>query len=432
MSVERTAFPVSVNTILALILPIAGTIIASGTSVVQTSGGYFLPLSLWAVFSGIIFLILENDHTERGQQRLWRWLMISTTVLIVGFFIRQLVIRPNVVQPRGIYDGAIQAEVAADLILQGKNPYGANYKDTEYGAVNTVPSSGVIGDNPVWYHYIYPPLTFLIILPFRVAGHIFWPLGDYRMVTISALYFLNWLLLRHVQTREQKITIVLLTLGNPLFWVYTVIGCNEILMSLAVAGSMILLHQKKWLWSGIAFGLAIAAKQVIWLIAPLWLAWLWLQYRHGQIQRREFLRVVIGAIGSAGMLFIPFIIWNPVAAWTDMVRFAGGSIPNTYPIAGTTILQYLHVFHLIPSPWSVIPVYLFQLLVAIPMYFLVLRWVKRDLSPSRWLVAAAVVLLSLMLVSRYTNNNFFMTPLAFLITAYVLQQVPQSQECKHV
>jgi hypothetical protein len=79
-----------------------------------------------------------------------------------------------------------------------------------------------------------------------------------------------------------------------------------------------------------------------------------------------------------------------------------------------------------------IPVYLFQLLVAIPMYFLVLRWVKRDLSPSRWLVAAAVVLLSLMLVSRYTNNNFFMTPLAFLITAYVLQQVPQSQEHKHV
>lgn len=432
MSVERLTPPVSLNSILALALPILGTIMVAGNAVAQVEAprGYMLVISVWAIVSGIVFIALEQ--AQHAVRHLYRWAIFSTLVLFVGFVVRQIVIRPGVDRPHGMYDGAIQAEVAADFILQGKNPYGANYAHTEYGAVNVLPSSGEGTDNPVWYHYIYPPLTFLAVIPFRLLGTIHTTLGDYRMVTVVLLLFFTWLVVREVPDRTQKITVLLLTIGNPMFWIYTGIGCNEMLMTAAVSGSMVFFRRKKWLWSGIAFGLAIAAKQVIWLIVPLWFVWLWLQLRHGQLQRREFWRVVIGAIGSAAALFIPFIVWNPVAAWTDMVRFAGGSIPNTYPIAGTTILQYLHVFHLIPSPWSVIPVYLFQLLVAIPMYFLVLRWVKRDLSPSRWLVAAAAVLLSLMLVSRYTNNNFFMTPLAFLITAYVLQQVPQSQEHKHV
>lgn len=413
---------VSLNALLFFILSIGGIsfIISSGIGQIYTDAGRLLPFALFCLIAPLIYLSIGQRSTGQTDRRRFVWVITSCSILIVGMFIRQLIIRPWTDTQKGIYDGAIQSEVAADFFLHGINPYGADYRGTPYAAVNK-PVIGNNTDNEVWYHYIYPPLNFLVYLPLRILSPILGPLADYRLVTIGALYVLTWLLTRQAQTWSQKTTVVLLTLGNVLLWGYAVIGCNDLLVVLLIVGSTILLRRQRWWWGGALFGLALASKQVAWVLLPLWLYWIWQVTRHTLPGWKNFRRTLSGTIIMVAIFFGPFILWNPLAIFTDLVRYAGGAIPETYPIAGTTLLQYFYILGIIPSPFTVVPVYLFQLMVSIPISVLTAGWVRLAPQASRWLAGAAVLILSVMLVSRFFNNNFLQIPMVFLIAAYLLQ-----------
>ncbi len=426
---------ISTNALLLFLLPTLGTILVSSGAIgfYDPDKGWILPFGLWSIISGLVYLGLGEKPSVTSNRRRWLWATTSCLVLVLGLTARQIIIRPGNARPSGVYDGAVQSEEAADFLLHGKNPYGADYRGTPYAVLNAIPSSGIGPGNPVWYHYIYPPLTFLIFVPIRILQPLLGPLADYRLISVGALLLLAWLLVRRTKDISTKTTTLLLTLGNPLLWMYAIIGANETLLALAIVGSTLLFERQRWTWSGVLFGAAIASKQVAWLLIPLWLYWLWRQVRSGDITALQARNVLFGTCGTVAVLFLPFFIWGPARLWTDLVVFATGSIANTYPLAGTTFLQYLHVFHVIASPWSPVPVYLFQLLVGVPMFVMTARWVHRNRSISTWLVAATVFMLSLLLVGRYFNNNFLTTPVAFLATAYLLEatSTPTERQAPH-
>ncbi len=424
---------VSINAILVMILPVMGTIFFAngGVSFFDSGKGWMLQFNVLAIISGLVYLGLGQRPSLQSNRRRWMWTLTFCLIMVIGLASRQILIRTHQSRPEGIYDGAVQAEIAADFILHGKNPYGADYRGTSYMVLNKIPSSGVdIDNNPVWYHYIYPPLTFLIFTPFHILRPLIGQLADYRIISIGSILLITWLLLRRTKNWSMKTTITLLTIGNPLFWVFGVVGTNESLVSLMVVISILFFEKKRWLFAGAFFGAAIAAKQVVWVLVPLWLYWLWRRKRSGKLSTKEMRQVVFSAALVVCILFMPFILWSPIRAWTDMVVFASGGIPNTYPIAGSTLLQYLHVFRLIPSPWSQVPVYLFQLLVGIPMFILTARWLRHNDSSSSWLVASTVFLVSLMLVGRFFNNNFLTTPATFLALAYVLDHTGSGESAQ--
>lgn len=419
----------STNVLLFLLLPTLDMIVIIGNAIAQVTvqAGWLLPFALLGLVAPIVYLSLGERPSVSSDRRRYIWALTVCLVLVIGLTSRQILIRPPLSRPDGMYDGAVQSEVAARLLLHGINPYGADYRGTPYAAVN-VPIPGGPADNVVWHHYIYPPLTFLLFVPLEVLRPVLGPMADYRMITVGALIILSVLLIRRGQSWSERTTGVLLTLGNPLLWGYAVIGANDVLGPLGLIGATLLIMRRKWFLAGIVFGLALATKQTVWIIVPLWACWLWRQSQLTDQPRTAMLRHLIGLGSVVALTYGPFLLWHPARVVTDLLPYAAGAFPWTYPISGTTFLQYLSVFHLIPSAWSVIPTHLFQLLVGIPMLVVTLRWIKRSSEPSRWLAAAAVLSLSVLLVSRYFNNNNLGLPTALLVGAFILQvREPQPQ-----
>lgn len=419
---------ISANALLFFLLPTLGMIVVLGGAIAQifVQGGWLLPFALLCLVAPIMYLALGQQPSPTSDRRRYIFVWITLAMLVLGLTIRQIAIRGHAPQPQGMYDGAIQSEVAARMLLDGKNPYVGDYRGTEYASVNQVVPGGST-DNVVWYHYIYPPLTFLAYVPLAMLDTVLGPLADYRLITVGALFLVTILLTRQAKTFSRKITVVILTLGNPLLWGYAIIGANDILGPLLLLIATILIGRRRWLFAGIVFGLALAVKQTVWFIAPLWLFWVWRSMVIENQIRTVLPKHLLGILFGVAITFGPFLIWDTGRIFTDLVPYAAGNIPNTYPISGTTFLQYLHVLRLIPSAWSIVPTYLFQLMVGIPMLALTIFWLRRSAATSRWLIGAAIVPLAILLVSRYFNNNFLTFPAALLVAAYIFQLQEKGQ-----
>ncbi len=412
---------VSMNVLLLFLLPTLGMIILIGNAIAQigVEAGWLLPFALLCLVAPIIYIAVGERPSPAADRRRFFVALITCLLLVIGLTVRQIAIRPPANVPEGMYDGAVQSEVAAQYLLRGINPYGADYRGTPYAAVNK-PIPGGPTQNVVWFHYIYPPLTFLLFVPIELMRPLLGELTDYRLLTIGALMLITFILVSQAPTYSQRTTVTVLTLGNPLLWGYAVVGANDLLGPAAIIGATLLIQKKQWLLAGIIFGLAVAAKQTTWIITPLWLYWVWRQSKDSNQPRNSFKRQLLGLSATVAVTFGPFLLWHPSRILTDVWSFASGAIPHTYPISGTTFLQYLHVLRLVPSAWSVIPTYLYQLSVGAPLLALTLYWIRRSAEPSRWLGGAAILSLGVLLFSRYFNNNYLGFPITLLVGALVL------------
>lgn len=378
------------------------------------SGGNILPFALLALIGPIIVFCLNQTTSVAAQRQRFLWITGLCVVLVIGMTARQLAVRSGE-SVAGIHDGAVQAEVAADKLLHGQNPYGADYRGTDYERLNP-PITGGPTINVVWSHVIYPPFVFESFVPFAWLRGLLGPLADYRMLTVGALLLAAWLLAQQAASWEERARVVALTLGNPLLWMYAVIGTNDGMAAALVIISIALLVRNRWWWGGFVFALAVATKQSVWLLLPLWFFWAWRQGKTASNGRRN---LTYGWLAGIVVTFGPFLLWHPQRMITDILSYASGSIPYSYPVSGTTFLQYLTIWHMIPSPWAVFPTYAFQLIVWVPALWFVCRWLRKQWHVSRWLIGAAVLTLSTLLVGRYMNNNYLVAPMLLVIAGYV-------------
>lgn len=406
-----------------LVLGTAGTALLNADFLAPylSAGGGTLTLTLMplAGFAAALGVGMVGRDVPRRQF----FVCLITVGLVVGLaFGRQLVARGDLNHPRGIHDGAVHTEEAAKVLLRGENPYRADYSGTAYAALNpSIPGGPAI--NVVWSHYIYPPANFILQAPQQAIGDALGIRADVRWIYMVAFVMVSGLIISMGRSWPERSQWLLLTLGNPLIWLHVVVGHNDILVALGVVAAAWGMTRQRWWLAGLAFGFALAAKQIAWVLFPLWAVWIWRLHTSGQTKAAKY--VTLGTIGMAAVLIGPFVFWDGPALYDDLVRYASGSIPFSYPISGSTFLQFLHVFGWVDSPWTIITTAWFQALVGLPVLWLSARWFWRQPTASRWLTGASLLSLAVLLVSRYFNSNYLVPIMVMSIAAAVWQTQTQ-------
>jgi hypothetical protein len=107
------------------------------------------------------------------------------------------------------------------------------------------------------------------------------------------------------------------SLGNY-FHPEDVLALGLLLLSLSLAA------ESRWVWAGAALGLAFASKQWVLLAGPALLIW--------ADGRQAKIKLVGAAVGAAALLYAPFVLVTPRAAWQVFrgpVPVPGGFVPQT-------------------------------------------------------------------------------------------------------
>lgn len=369
--------------------------------------------------AGALTAVLLWMTDQPSRWRAMFWAIVAANLLTMFVMLHKDIVAVSAFGvTTGIQDGAVQTNDAARFLTHGINPYTADYSHSSFGQFPS--PAGMNLPNIAWTHYAYPPANFLLTIPLRWLQSLASWL-DARFLYVAAfLIFTGWLIATKM-TWPKRLMVTALTIGNPLLWLFAVAGYNDSLMLLGLVGAMLCFRRQRWLWAGVFFGLALASKQTAWVLAPLWAIWAFQACRKSAVSAPAVKKIIFGTAVMLATFILPFVVWHWSAIYDDTVRYISGAIPNSFPIAGPTLLQWLHSYHLVSSPFSAFPSYLVQLAIAIPIYIFLHRVLRRQPTLSRLLFGSAAFLLAIFLVARYSFPNYLMTVLTLAIAGYSLE-----------
>ncbi|MBI3572699.1 MAG: DUF2029 domain-containing protein [Candidatus Kerfeldbacteria bacterium] len=368
---------------------------------------------------GFILYVFSGAGKKQSRERTRFFIAAATTLAILLTIVSQQVsIRVHGQKGFGKNDGAVQTEEAARFFLHGINPYTAQYHNTSfrYFFSRDTPNGDHVADT----HYAYLPTVFLLDVPgVWLKDHLGAPV-DFQTISVIALLGLSTLLIWSVKSWTTRTQVLLLTIGNPFIWVFPISGFNDMIYLCFLVGAVVATIHKRWVWAGLAFGLTVATKQTAWATIPFLFWWWWWYKRQFPQETKGLKQMVAYALVTAGIFLVPFIIWSPYNFYDDAVRYVAGVIPWSYPISGVTFLQYLRIWRLIPSPWTVIPAAPFQLFAATPVLLLGAKFIRRKPSIENWLSVSTILVLVLTLFNRFGPGNYYSAVLTMAIASYVL------------
>jgi hypothetical protein len=308
----------------------------------------------------------------------WRWpyrremqiaaLCLTLLVVPLGIFQSAKVVVASFSAPQYANDGTTLDHYAAQQLLAGHNPYvtsdivaamralhqdPANITPLRQGAfASTSPTDypskdelrAVFAQQPVGNpdavsafesRVSYPALAFLPLVPFVWAG-----LPSVVLFFALCLLALAVLLVRSVPP-DCRIWLALLVLADTPLLNAALVGDLDVFY--------ILLLFIAWRWwrrpviTTVAFGLALAAKQLAWFFAPFYLLLVW--RRSGA---RAAVRRLVGGVAIFAVINAPFVINNP-EAWARGVL--APQIDPMFPLGnGLVRLSLAGVLPLAPAP----------------------------------------------------------------------------------
>ncbi len=207
-------------------------------------------------------------------------------------------------------DSAATTHYAAELFAQGKNPYVQDM--TPAFSRFQIPWATEREDGPYDPHFQYPALSFLIYVPFLLAG-----LADARIILL--IFFLLTLLLIYLTAPRWLKPLVLIPFFiSPEILSYTLGSVTDIVWLFFLVASALLWKRRDA--SALLYGVAISLKQHPWFLAPFLLVRLW-QESQG-LPRGARLEMLVRYFGIAEVVFLltngPFLLAAP-RAWADGV-----------------------------------------------------------------------------------------------------------------
>jgi hypothetical protein len=301
-------------------------------------------------------------------------------------------------------DSALQTEVGLAYLASGTNPYEERYEDTPLRFYQWLDVDDLDWHDPAYDYFVYLPGNLLLSYPFYgLSAHLSFPY-DQRIIFLLFYAILLFVLPQLAQKPIYKLTLVAAVALNPLLTEAVVLGMNDIVVFLALTLAILFLIQQKWGWSFLFMGLACALKQYAWFIAPFYLLYVW---QASQPDKR--LTRMASAVGLIGSVFfvtaVPFIIWNPLAFYTDVLAFPAGRAELLYPIRGFTVGRLLMGAGIIPTFVSPFPFQLLQAVIGLPvMTALLMFQYKRNLAAM--VVAAALFVFCIGFLSRFFHHNY--------------------------
>jgi len=203
---------------------------------------------------------------------------------------------------------------AAEIFLAGQDPYAVFDLPEALARFQMDPQLAThLEGGAVLHAYNYPALSFLLVAPFVALG-----LGDIRWVFLAEVLVLALVATSRLRTAWRPMALATVV-GNAIVLRQQILAGIDPTWALLVIGSWLALG-RSWL-SPVLLGLAFAARQTAWFVAPFYVAVVWQRWG-----AREALRRAAVAAAAALAVDLPFFVGAPV-------RFiAGVSAPLLGPL----------------------------------------------------------------------------------------------------
>ncbi len=360
------------------------------------------------------FVLQRPKGNERG---FFFTVLIGSLLTILAVWLTQLHVRQTQPYPQARNDGLVQSEAAAAFMLHGQNPYTANYRQTKFSFFYNPTKPN--GDDVASTHYAYPPLVPLLFVPGAWLNEHTTIAVDNESLYLFFFLAMTGVLLFSAATWKNRTWIVLILLANPMSWSFPVSGYNDIVFIFFLVATTLLLFSRRWVWAGAMYGLALASKQTAWLSLPFFGLLLWPAVQQGLINRKGAIRFSLATMLTATVLFFPFFLWSPVGLFDDLVKYVGGAIPWSFPLSGVTFLQYIHIFGLVPSAWTVFPSWPIQLVLFTLIIFFLGRHLRKNPHPATVLACTSIAIIVAALFSRFGAENYYVSGIQVAIAAWV-------------
>jgi len=343
------------------------------------------------------------------RERTWpRWAGIAL-VLSVGILLAapstllQLGLRESTEPWFFTNDSTYQIEQSGELVLDGENPYGHDYREsglerfyTRDGSV----SERVREREVALRHFAYFPGAPLSAAAWRVLPE---PFDDYRLLVMLCTLAALAAALAFRAPLGWRLAVGALLVCNPVAVRSAWFGQNDPTSLVLLVLAFALVTRTRFGWAAASLAGAVLLKQFA-LVALPFIA---LMAAQSGASRDQLKRAGLVFAGVLLVAALPFLIADPKAFYDDTVKYGAG----TYRIVGYGLSAILVRLGIIDDRDGSYPFALIVLLTWVPLTVWLLYTQRR--SRELWVGAAAfaISILWLMFIGRTFNNYYLLWPL---------------------
>jgi hypothetical protein len=367
-----------------------------------------------AVLAG---LLVAGAAAASWRARAWRGsaalalTLVVAGLLLVPAVLLQVGLREATAPWYHTNDSTYQIELGGELVLDGSNPYGHDYRRS--GLERFYPAVGAEANEQVALeHFAYFPGTPLTAAAWRALPG---PLDDYRIFVLLTTLAGVIAVLAFRAPLAWKLAAGAVVAANPLAvraaWFGTADAPSILLLVVAFA----LVTRSRPVAAAAALAGAVLLKQFA-LVAVPFLAVMLVT----RLVPRETLAKAAAAFGGvvlAGLL--PFLVADPGALWDDTIAYGA----ETYRIIGYGLAGLLVRAGAIDDRFDPYPFLALALLVWLPITLWLLANQLR--SGVLWTGAAgfSISIFLLFFISRVFQNSYLVWPLVGVVLAALLAAV---------
>jgi hypothetical protein len=306
-------------------------------------------------------------------------------------------------------DSTYQIDLAGELILDGENPYGHDYRGS--GLERWYPAVGADEKIPqvALHHFAYFPGTALTAAAWRLLPS---PFDDYRMLVLLCTLALFGAALLFDAPLHWKLAAGAVLAANPLAVRAAWFGTADAPSVLLTVLSFALLARSRYLLAAASIAGAVLLKQFA-LVALPFLA---LAMLARAVPRAVLWRAAALFAGIVVLGILPFAIADPGALWDDTIAYGA----QTYRIIGYGLAGVLYELGILDDRFGSYPFLPLAIVLWLPVtgWLLWTQWKSRRL----WIGAAgfAASIFSLLYLGRVFQTSYLIWPLTALLVSFLL------------
>ena len=335
--------------------------------------------------------------------------VVVVGLLVVPATLLQVGLRDSSEPWLHVNDSTYQIDLAGELLLDGENPYGHDYRGS--GLEQWYPAAKADENVPqvALDHFAYFPGTVLTAAAWRLLPS---PFDDYRMLVLLCTLGLFAAAFLFDAPLSWKLGAGAVLAANPLAirgaWFGTADAPSVLLTVLAFA----FVARGRYLAAGASIAGAVLLKQFA-LVALPFLAVAMLVRG---VPRPTLLRSGAIFAGIVALGVLPFAIWDPAALWNDTIEYGA----QTYRIIGYGLAGVLVELGVLDDRFGAYPFLPLALLVWAPITAW-LAWAQWK-SGRLWIGAAgfAVSIFLLLYLGRVFQNSYLLWPLTAVLVSSLL------------
>jgi hypothetical protein len=342
------------------------------------------------------------------------WLVAATTaagvaLLLLPAALLQVGLRHSSEPWYHVNDSTYQIELAGELVLDGDNPYGHDYRGS--GLERWYPAVRADDDVPrvALDHFAYFPGTVLTAAAWRLLPR---PFDDYRVLVLLCTLALGLAAFLFDAPLHWKLAAGAALAANPLAVRAAWFGTADVPSLLLTVLAFALVARSRYLLAAAALAGAVLLKQFALVALPFLAVMLLTRVVPRPVLYRALAVFVL--VLAAG--FLPFAIADPAALWDDTIAYGA----QTYRIIGYGLAGVLVEVGILDDRFGAYPFLPLALLLWLPLtaWLAWSQWRSRRL----WVGAAsfAASIFVLLYLGRVFQNSYLIWPLTALLVAFVL------------